>query len=164
MELPVSSTWLSPRCVDAVSEMYIILPSGATTNIKPSNVCNKLDPSSLIVGTRVFDGTSFEPHASPRPVHTNYTIQPENKMHFNFMMEIISIEIITKLVFQNTTWDLSTNVKEKNIRNNDVYNISIKCNVWKQIIIDGIYLKSRCTLLSLALFSQHTLIKTHTVS
>jgi len=32
-------TWDRPRCTDAVSEMYMILPSGATTNMKPSSVC-----------------------------------------------------------------------------------------------------------------------------
>lgn len=32
------STCDRPRCTDAVSEIYIIFPSGATTKIKPSNV------------------------------------------------------------------------------------------------------------------------------
>jgi len=32
-------TWERPRCTDAVSDMYIIFPSAATTNINPSSVC-----------------------------------------------------------------------------------------------------------------------------
>lgn len=34
-------TWLRPRCTEAVSEMYMILPSGATTKMKPSSVFEK---------------------------------------------------------------------------------------------------------------------------
>lgn len=35
---PPSHTWDRPRCTDAVSEMYMILPSDATTKTKPSKV------------------------------------------------------------------------------------------------------------------------------
>lgn len=34
-------TWLRPRWTDAVSEIYIILPSGATTKMNPSRVCQQ---------------------------------------------------------------------------------------------------------------------------
>lgn len=78
-------SYLRPRCVDAVSEMYIILPSGATTNMNPSSVCSKFEPSSLIVGTRVFVGISFEPHASPRPIHEKIRIFCKKKWNKKFI-------------------------------------------------------------------------------
>ena len=34
-------TWDNPRWTEAVSDIYMILPSGATTNINPSNVCKE---------------------------------------------------------------------------------------------------------------------------
>lgn len=61
-------TWLKPKCTEAVSEMYIILPSGATTNMNPSKVCNKCEPSSLIADSLGLDGNCCEPQASPRPI------------------------------------------------------------------------------------------------
>lgn len=45
--------------------MYIILPSGATTNIKPSKVCRRCEPNSLIVEPLCMAGV--EPQASPKP-------------------------------------------------------------------------------------------------
>lgn len=38
-EVRKGPTWDKPRWTDAVSEVYIILPSEATTNTKPSRVC-----------------------------------------------------------------------------------------------------------------------------
>lgn len=46
--------------------MYIILPSGATTNMKPSKVCKRCEPNSLIVEPLCMAGE--EPQASPKPL------------------------------------------------------------------------------------------------
>lgn len=61
------ATWDNPKCTDAVSDIYMIFPSGATTNMKPSNVCNKWDPSSFIDDSRGLLGGGAAPHASPKP-------------------------------------------------------------------------------------------------
>lgn len=44
---PCKRTWDSPKWTEAVSEMYIIFPSGATTKMKPSSVCKQTTNSSL---------------------------------------------------------------------------------------------------------------------
>jgi hypothetical protein len=49
-----------PRCTDAVSEMYMILPSGATTKMKPSSVC---EMGKMIA--RVRFGNSSEQETRP---------------------------------------------------------------------------------------------------
>ena len=56
-------TWDRPRCTDAVSEMYMILPSGATTNMKPSSVC---EMCKMIA--RVRFGNSSEQSKTRQPV------------------------------------------------------------------------------------------------
>lgn len=57
----------NPKCTDAVSDMYMILPSGATTNMNPSRVCKRCEPSSLIPCSLVFVTDGAAPHASPKP-------------------------------------------------------------------------------------------------
>lgn len=34
-------TWDKPKCTEAVSEIYMILPSDATTKTNPSKVCKR---------------------------------------------------------------------------------------------------------------------------
>lgn len=58
-------TWLKPKWTEAVSEIYIILPSGATTNMKPSKVCKRCEPNSLILAPLCMAGEV--PQASPKP-------------------------------------------------------------------------------------------------
>lgn len=55
--------------MDAVSEMYVIFPSGATTKAKPCSVCNKQEPSSLIGVSLGFGTADIAPHASPKPAN-----------------------------------------------------------------------------------------------
>lgn len=47
--------------------MYMIFPSGATTKMNPSRVCNKYDPSSFIGVSLGFGGAGVAPQASPKP-------------------------------------------------------------------------------------------------
>lgn len=56
-----------PRCTEAVSDMYMILPSGATTKMKPSKVWRRYEPSSLIGVSLWVWTTGVAPHASPKP-------------------------------------------------------------------------------------------------
>jgi len=44
-----SITWDRPRCTEAVSDMYIIFPSAATTNINPSSVYTYTHSKALTV-------------------------------------------------------------------------------------------------------------------
>jgi len=74
--------------VDAVSDMYIILPSGATTNMKPSRDCRRLDPNSLLHDSLGFKGGGAAPQASPKPekikqfVYEVIVIFSDNKAKF----------------------------------------------------------------------------------
>lgn len=60
-------TCAKPRCTEAVSDMYIIFPSGATTKMNPSRECNKYEPNSFIGGSLGFGGAGVAPQASPKP-------------------------------------------------------------------------------------------------
>ena len=66
MEFPVSSTCERPRCTEAVSEMYMILPSEDNTKMKPSKVWRRCDPNSLRISGRLVRA-GFMPQPSPSP-------------------------------------------------------------------------------------------------
>lgn len=87
-------TWLRPKCTDAVSEMYMILPSGATTKMKPSSVCSRCEPSSLMVAPRCIAGE--EPQASPRPAkvgkYYKFCWNKTKKNYLNCVLIVIRIQ------------------------------------------------------------------------
>ena len=56
----------SPRCTDAVSEMYMIFPSAERTKMNPSRVWRRWEPNSLRASGRLVTA-GFMPQPSPRP-------------------------------------------------------------------------------------------------
>lgn len=64
-----SNTCESPKCTEAVSDIYMIFPSGATTKMNPSRVWRRWEPSSFMPVSRAVVTVGAAPHASPRPAN-----------------------------------------------------------------------------------------------